>query len=222
MLTINHEPEREDVLGEINALFEKSDLDGQVLWHPTLEEDDNAPDAVMFIKEKIRLAITVVPGRCSVKDGRWKVHDSDGGIPIKNPLERAWSTGVAVRSKLSAAVRVGIYVIPVVIFPHMDEDPDIIDACRRRKVRLVWGMDDDLVETLASLPEAREIQHQLSDRFIADEVAILRDGTKHSRSTSPAKASSEGKQEGEGIDLSGHSVIMHHVDQVVINIALPS
>ena len=222
MLVHNNVPEREDVLGEINALFEKSDLDGQVLWHPTLDEGDDVPEAVMFIKERIRLAITVVPGLYSVKNSRWKVHDSDGGIPIENPLERAWSAAAAVRSKLSAAVRVGIYVIPVVIFPHMDENPDIIDACRRRKVRLLWGMDDDLVETLDSLPEPREIQSQLSDEFIADEIAILLDGTKPSRSTSSAKASPEGKQEGDGMDLSGHSVTMHHVDQVVINIGLPS
>ena len=104
----------------------------------------------------------------------------------------------------------------------MDESPDIVDACRRRKVRLVWGMDDDLVETLANLPEPQEIQHQLSDQFIADEIAILQDGTKSSRFTSSAKAATAGEPDNDGTDLSGRAVVMHHVDQVVINIGLPS
>ena len=53
-------------------------------------------------------------------------------------------------------------------------------SSQRRKVRLVWGMDDDPVETLAGLPDT-----------------------------------------GKAMDLSDRVVIMHHVDQVVINIQLP-
>ena len=222
MLTYNSVPEREDALADINEIFEKSDRAGQVLWDPKVAVGEPAPDAVMFIKETIRLAIVIMTGPCSVENGRWKCNDSTGGVLVENPLERAWRAATAVRNKLKDAIGVGMYVIPVVIFPHTEERPDIIAACQRRKVRLVWGMDDDLVETLAGLPEPDEIQHQLSDEFIADEIAVLQKGDQLSGTAPKPKPEIPTEPDtGKAMDLSDRAVIMHHVDQVVINIQLP-
>ena len=72
MLTHNAAPEREDALAEINAIFEKSDLPGQVLWHPTIPGSEARPDAVVFIEETMRAALVVVPGTCSVNGSNWR------------------------------------------------------------------------------------------------------------------------------------------------------
>ena len=221
MLTHNAMPEREDVLADINALFEKSDQPGQVLWHPTIRGSDVSLDAVAFIEETMRAAIIVVPGRCSVDGTNWRIHDASGGVKIANPLERAWRAAEAVRNKLRESLGFGGYTIPVVIFPHMAPNDDIIAACRGRKVRLMWGLDDALVDTLATLPEPDELQTKLSAQFIVDEIAILREDDPPSGGTGEPKPAPDSPSAPDATDPTGHGVVMHHVDQVVINIVLP-
>ena len=219
MLTHKAMPEREDVLADINALFEKSDMPGQVLWHPTIRGSDVAPEAVAFIEETMRAAIIVVSGLCSVDGSNWRIHDTSGGVSISNPLERAWRAAEAVRNRLRETLGKGGYTIPVVMFPHMTEDADIVAACRRRKVRLMWGLNDDFVDTLAALPEPDERQTTLTAQFIAEEIAILQEDNP------PAGGRGEPQPESpsapDAMDLTGRGVLMQHVDQVVINIILP-
>ena len=221
MLTHNAIPEREDVLADINALFEKSELPGQVLWHPTIRGSDVSPDAVAFIEETMRASMIVVPGLCSVDGANWRGHDASGGVKMANPLERAWRAAEAVRNKLRESLGFGGYTIPVVVFPHMTSDDDIIAACRRRKVRLIWGLDDAFVDTLAALPEPEELQTQLSAQFIADEIAILQEDDPPSGGKGKSKPAPDSPSAPDATDLTGRVVVMHHVDQVVINIFLP-
>lgn len=219
MLTHNAIPERGDVLADINALFEKSNLPGQVLWHPTIRGSDVSPEAVAFIEETMRAAIIVVSGLCSVDGSNWRIHDTGGGVSIANPLERAWRAAGAVRNRLREALGFGGYTIPVVIFPHMTEDADIVAACRRRKVRLMWGLNDAFVDTLAALPEPDELQTTLNAQFIAEEVAILQEDNPPSGGRGEPRP--ESPSASDAMNLTGRGVLMQHVDHVVINIFLP-
>ena len=219
MLTHNAMPERGEVLAVINALFEKSDMPGQVLWHPTIRGSDVSPEAVAFIEGTMRAAIIVVSGLCSVDGSNWRIQDTGGGVPIANPLERAWRAAGAVRNRLREAIGKGGYEIPVVIFPHMTEDADIVAACRRRKVRLMWGLNDAFVDTLAALPEPDELQTTLTAQFIAEEIAILQEDNPPSGGRGEPRP--ESPSASDAMNLTGRGVLMQHVDHVVINIFLP-
>ena len=150
------------------------------------------------------------------------MHDSTGGVKTPNPLERAWRAAEAVRIRLKNALGIGAYTHAVVIFPHMQEDAAIIAACRRRKVRLLWGLDDDLVDTLAALPEPEELQTQLSAQFIEDEIAVLQDDGAGDQEAAREPSNPPVAPDAGDVDLAGRGVYMQHVDQVVINIHLPN
>ena len=203
----------------VNRLFEQSDLKGQLLWNPQIDGNDPAPDLVIFIEELGRVAVTFVSSLHSVEGTKWYVHDSQGRIPTQNPLEKAWRAATAVREILRERVGIGAYTIPLVVFTIMCENTEIIAANAGRKVRIMWGLDD-LAAAQPDLPEENEIQPQLSADFIEIEVAALCQQPPEPDAL-PA-SSPAGNPEDDGMDLSGRTVIMHHVDQVVINIGLPS
>ena len=223
MLVTNAVPGGEDEFrAEINALFEASDRDGQVLWDPQLDPGEPSPGAVVFIEDTCRLAVKFVQSICSIEDGRWKAKDSAGGVPIETPLETAWRAAAAVRDAIKQRTGIGAYIIPVVVFVNMTESADILAARGRRKVRILWGTKD-LLERLASLPEEHELQPQLNSDLVADEVAALSQPPPDSGSTvAPASPAPQPAVESDisGLDLGSRPVIMQHVDTIHINIVV--
>ena len=117
--------------------------------------------------------MTFLEGHWLVEDGRWRRGEDGAATPVDNPLEKAWQSAKAVRVELREQLELGCYIIPMAVFTDMDPDPAILEAAQGRSVQVLWGAHD-LVERLANLPEERELQSHLCDRYIAQEMAVLR------------------------------------------------
>ena len=153
--------------------FEASPQEGQVLFHPKVADGQPAPDCVAFIQEVGRFAVTIMEGRYTVANGQWFRPQADGApLPIDDPLERAWRAAKAVREEIKQRLEIGAYVIAVAWFPDMDEDEDILDEAEDRSARPFFGQAG-LPQRLANLPKDKEVQTQLSRRYIQREVEAL-------------------------------------------------
>ena len=75
---------------------------------------------------------------CAIDGKNWTAMDSAGGVPMKNPIDQAWSAGEAVRNTIKNSLGTGAYVVPVVVFVNMPPNDDIKAALGRRQVKLVW------------------------------------------------------------------------------------
>ena len=160
---------------EARRQFEASPQDGQVLFHPKVADGQPAPDCVAFIEQVGRFAVTIMEGRYTViEDGQWLPLQADGAHSPIDPLERAWQAAKAVRAELKRELGLKTYVIAVAWFPDMDEDQgeDILDETGGSSVRMLFGQAG-LAQRLANLPNDKEVQAQLSRRFIQREVEAL-------------------------------------------------
>ncbi len=162
-------------LAELEAIqqFEASERDGQVLFHPQVATGQPAPNCVPFFEKVGRFAVTILEGHYSIKRGQWWRHDASGiQTPVDNPLEGAWQAAKSVRSVIKQTLDIGAYIVAVVWFPDMEEDEDILDEADGRSVRLFFGQVD-LVQRLVDLPKEKQLQTQLSGRYIKQELAVL-------------------------------------------------
>ena len=171
----NNSNDRPLTLAELEAIqqFEQSERDGQAVFHPRLAAGQPAPNCVAFFEEIGRFPITILEGPHSVEGSNWWRHEASGvQTPVDNPLEAAWQAAKVVRAEIKRKLNFNAYAIPVVWFPDMEEDEDILDEASGRSVRLFFGQVD-LVQRLASLPREDELQTQLSRQYIEREVAAL-------------------------------------------------
>ena len=171
---------------EAYAQFEASDRAGHVVFHPQVAPGKPAPDAVAFLKDFTRLAITYVPDRYRVQGDRWSRLEDDGKeTPIDdNPLELAWHAAMAVKSRIEQGRDRGAWVVPVAVFVNMEPDDGIREAEAQSGSRVLFGRCDH-VEALVSVLGKRDLQYPLTGRDIAEEVTAL---SRQSEATDPEPA----------------------------------
>ena len=97
------------------------------------------------------------------------------------------------------------------VLTDMTRDPDILEEMRGSKVRLLWGLDDQ-VPRLADLPEGDQVQKQLGKRLICEEVEKLSRRPAAGRPAQPPKAAT--------LTVSGGAVTIQDGDEVHIDIHL--
>ena len=183
--------------------LEQSDRSGQALQEPVVAPGAPTPHWLVSIPEVGRLAVTHLEGHWSVENARWSFGEDDEATLVDNPLETAWQSAKAVRMELKEQLELGCYVISVVVFTDMEPDAAILEAAQGRSVRVLWGTND-LVERLANLPEERELQSHLCDRYIVQETAVLR------RQPEPAAPAPEQAP----LEMGDGQLVIQHVDVV--------
>ena len=194
--------------------FEESLGAGQALFHPRVAAGQPAPNFVVFLEQTGRFAVTIVEGRYSVENGEWFSHRAnDIQMPVDSPLEKAWQGAKSIRTELKRRLDLNTYVIPVVRFPDMDEDEDILDEAEGGSVRVFFAQDE-LTQRLPSVPRNDELQTQLSARYIKREVAALQ----------PDPAAAEAlpdhlSPDHPSLDMGDGRLVIQHVDVVNVYVS---
>ena len=173
--TVNANPDRPLSPTEQEAWeqFETSDRNGQALFHPWVDPQDAAPDCVVFFQRIGRLVVRVMPGQYRLRDDQWLSQEAMGTtVPLPDPLKDTWSSANAVRDKLKSRPDIGVYAIPVLVFPDMEPDAGILAEAQKRKVRVLFGQSD-LVSNLVDLPSEAEMRPDFNSRYIEEEVQML-------------------------------------------------
>ena len=175
MKTVTANPDQPLSAAEQDAWqqFQASDRNGQALFHPWVPPQDAKPHCVVFFERIGRLVVRVMPGFYQLRDDQWLSEDATGAnFPLPDPLQETWSAANAVRDKLKLRPDVGVYAIPVLVFPDMGPDAGILAEAQRRKVRVLFG-GSDLVSDLVDLPSEAEMRPDFNGRYIEEEVQLL-------------------------------------------------
>ena len=202
---------------EICQQFEQSDRSGQALWWPIVAPGDPAPgdpasDCLVLLEGNGRYALTFLHDQWSVRAGEWYRHTEDGAVtPMGNVREKVWKAAMSIKDRLSQDRDFGCYVIPVIVITDMTPDPDILEEMRGSKVRLLWGLDDQ-VARLADLPAGDQVQKQLGKRLMSEEVEKLSRRPAAGNPAPPPKAAT--------LTVSGGAVTIQDGDEVHIDIHL--
>lgn len=126
-------------------------------------------------------------------------------MPKGNPLMQAWDGAMALRNFIGE--RLGPkhrpFVIPVVLFPDMEPDPDIVALTAGGQGHVLWGAGD-VAGRLAAIAADVNVKFPPSSLDIQRETALL----------PGSEAGSSSTVEGHGDGLDARQVVIHHVDVV--------
>lgn len=201
-------------LAELEALaqFEACDQPGQVLFRPRVSSGKPTPDCLVFLEKICRFGLMFLTCQYSTQGGNWYRRESAEDVPaeVVNPLEEAWQRAMAAKTELRKELDIGAFFIPVVVFVDMEPDDDILNALRRRKVRVLWGIEN-LIERMIDRPDQDDLHPRLNSRFIEKEIEVL----------SPQALQAEPREEQMTLDFpDAGSLVMQHVETVNVHIAI--
>ncbi len=170
--------------------FQASDRNGQALFHPWVDPKDAAPHCVVFFERIGRLVVRFIPGRCRLHHDQWLSENAAGAtFSLPDPFKETWRSANAVRNRLKLRPDIGVYAIPVLVFPDMEPDAGILAEAQTRKVRVLFGASD-LTSNLVDLPSEAEMRPKFIGRYIEEEVQLLmhRPDEETDRSETPIEA----------------------------------
>ena len=125
-----------------------------------------------------RFALQVKGGHYLLVDGDWRLQTRGGLKPIVScPLDQAKIAALDLHDDIKERAQTDYnpFVIPVLVFPDMDGDPDIDRLAVRRGVYVVWGTAN-LSAGLEGIVAGRSVRPSLDSARIAREVRAVTDG----------------------------------------------
>ena len=181
----------------------RSEVPGQALYQ--VNAYPNAPELdILAALERIAYVGGQIKGGNHRRNnrGEWFRHDGLEWQKIPSPLEQTWLAAISVRDALKRRLDLNVFVVPMLICPDMDRDPDIDQATANGKVSILWGTND-LVDRMAEVARTRPINSPPTAGQIARVVEFFMPGLGTAPEPAPTPAAME---------LAGRQLIIHHVD----------
>ena len=135
-------------------------------------------DFAVWVERLGRFALQVKGGPHLLIDGEWYRRTPAGVRPVgSSPLDEAWLAALDLHDDIRelAETAHNPFVIPVLLFPDMDPDPDIQSLAKRKGVYVTWGTED-LLNDLERIARSRRVSDPLPAERIAREVWAVTDG----------------------------------------------
>ena len=135
-------------------------------------------DYAVWIEGLGRFALQVKGGRYLLIDGEWYLKTRTGIKSVRScPLDETKLAALDLHDDIKecACTSYNPYVIPVLMFPDMDVDPDIEHLARRTGVYVIWGVGS-LLADLEEIVRSRRMSEVLGMDRIAREVHAVTDG----------------------------------------------
>lgn len=157
-----------------------SDADGVALYecHPT----PNSPeiDFVVILDGVAHFAVQVKGGLWRMQDGHFQLHTDEGWVNKTSPAAQAGDGAYAVRNAVKADTGRTIFVIPVILFPDMEPDPDLLSWRGNGALAMLFG-PGNIIDRLRECAQGDgvEIFHPPTAAHIAQELPVLMPGAGH-------------------------------------------
>ena len=125
------------------------------------------------------------------------------------PLTQTWDAAIAVRDAVYRVLGFKGFIIPVLLFPDTPQDRLIEEWATQRRVKVLFGAEDQ-VDRLLALADRMEIKHPPTADHIRNEVEALTNGL-----VAPAR---DGGGHEAVQEFIARQVVIQHVDNVNIHV----
>ena len=204
-------------LAELQVYTEimNSDREGRALYELT---SANAPqlDFAVAVQDVAIFGLQVKGGRHIINRGEFQLITADGPENIPCPLKVTWDAAMQIRDPVSKRLGRKAFVVPVLVFPDMEPDPDIELRAEHDPVKVLFGAHN-LVERLVDLVADQEI-FSPPTAWQLDEIAetlmpfLVASGPS---ADEPEDQESEGQAGDVSVtDVGGRPIVVHHADVV--------
>ena len=157
---------------EIYQAIEDSDLPGRALYEVKVTSRARQVDFVLWGENIAAFGVQVKGGFYVTQDGELCLNTSHGRVPKYGLLGDVWEFTMAIPDFIERKLRRGMYIVPVLALPDMEQDEAIRDMAARRNIETLFGMDD-WVDRLATLAGHHHIRYRPTEASIEEEVLAI-------------------------------------------------
>ena len=160
---------------------EASNADGVALYecHPTPSSPEI--DFVIILENIAHFAVQVKGGHWRIEDGHFQLKTAEGWVNKTSPASQAGDAAYAVRNAVMAGTVRTIFVVPVLHFPDMEPDPDLLNWRGNGATIVLFGKDTPIVDRLLECAQdlSKPIYHPPTAEDIIQELPVLMPGAGH-------------------------------------------
>ena len=141
--------------------------------HPTPSSPEI--DFVIILEGVAHFDVQVKGGRWRIEDGHFQLHTAEGWVNKTSPSAQAADSAYDVRNAVMAATSRTIFVVPILHFPDMEPDPDLLNWRGNGATIVLFGKDTPIVDRLLECAQGDgvEIFHPPTASDIAQELPVL-------------------------------------------------
>ena len=129
------QPER-----RVYEAFQACDLPGMVLYGVRAGSTGGELDSLVLLEGLAHLAMEFKGGQHRIVGTEWQLRTPTGWEKESNPLTQVWDAAMEVRDALGEHTARKPFLVPVLVFPDMEEDETVGDRAVRARVHVIFGV----------------------------------------------------------------------------------
>ena len=157
---------------DIYQAIEASSRPGRALYEVKVTRHAAQVDILLWAEAITTFAVDLKGGIYVIRDGELCLVTDQGLIPKPGLLAKVWDSSMAIPEFIQRKLGRGMYIVPVLGLPDMEQDEDIQDMAARRQVEVLFGKDD-WVNRLVALAGCHPIRHRPTEESIEQEVLAI-------------------------------------------------
>ena len=191
--------------------LQKSDVPGVAIYEARPNYQCKELDYFVPLPGVGRYGIQVKGGGYRTEKGAWYLATPGGEERKDSLLKQCWDSTMDLHNFLKERVKHGNtpFMVPVLIFPDMEEDDDIKAWAVQARVRVLFGVER-LVERLVELAGTCNFFYPPTAEEIAEEVELVMPGL----GAAPVEAPAAPVEAPAAMDFQARQVIIQHASVV--------
>ena len=183
--------------------LQAAERSGQAIYEARPDRSCREVDFVIWLKDVARIAMQVKGGRYRIERGNWYLATPNGEEKKPTPAKQCWDAALQLHDYLQEHINGSRnpFVLPVLLFPDMEPDPDIEAWAAQAGIHVLFGAER-LDPRLVELASTARVYFPPTAAEIAEEVELVMPGV-----ADPAPAA---------VELQTRQVIIQHAE--VVNI----
>ena len=157
---------------DIYQAIEASSRPGRALYEVKVTRHAAQVDILLWAEAITTFAVDLKGGPYEIHDGELCLVNSNGRTPKPGLLAKVWDSSMAIPEFIQRKLGRGMYIVPVLGLPDMEQDEEILDLAARRQVEVIFGKDD-WVNRLVALAGCHPIRHRPTEESIEQEVLAI-------------------------------------------------
>jgi hypothetical protein len=170
---------------DIYQAVEASSVPGRALYEVKAARNAKQVDILLWAEAVATFGAQLKGGTYVIRDGELCLVTDQGLVPKPGLLAAVWDSVMAIPEFIQRKLGRGMYIIPVLGLPDMEENEAIRDMAARRQVEVIFGKAD-WVQRLVDLASCHPIRHRPTEESIEQEaLAIMPELAPDTNSPSP-------------------------------------
>ena len=157
--------------------LEACDAPGVAIYAARLDRSCTECDFAIWLTDVARFGVQVKGGHYTVERGVWYLGTPAGPERMPSPMKQCWDPAMGLNRFLQGRIKSyrNPFIVPVLVFPDMDENEEIEAWASQSRIHVLWG-SDRLREGLIEMVDGCNVFYPPTAEETIEEVELVTPG----------------------------------------------